>query len=276
MQREDAFFKALDNARSAKMDNRQPVLMDAAGAAILPLSRADWRRIRVRAMTIACVLLAGGCQSAPERSPVPAKDTPAAPAGVRSEPRVLLAYVWNCDDGSALTTRYLPARNALVIRLGTGTRTLLPVRSASGAKYEDESMLFWDRGVHVTLQRKPGSPVSCREVRSKSLVEDARARGVTFRALGNEPGAVLEIGPDRRVDFDYRDEQLRVAFSSPAPQEDFAGAAGDEGRSGANAIEVTLREQRCMDDMSGERFPVTLVLQVNAEIRRGCGLPLDQ
>ena len=59
-------------------------------------------------------------------------------------------------------------------------------------------MQFWTEGDSARFERLPGSTVDCREIRSLSLLEDARVRGVTFRGVGNEPGWRLEIGPARR------------------------------------------------------------------------------
>ena len=103
------------------------------------------------------------------------------------------------------------------MRIGAETRTLPQVRAASGARYEDATMLFWTKGDSATFQRKPGNATDCREVRAKSLLEDARVRGVTFRGVGNEPGWLLEIGPDNRVMFEDGYGSMRVVFQSLPP-----------------------------------------------------------
>ena len=44
-----------------------------------------------------------------------------------------------------------------------------------------------------------GRVTTCRENRRRSILEDARARGVEFRASGNEPGWVWELLADRMI-----------------------------------------------------------------------------
>ena len=46
---------------------------------------------------------------------------------------------------------------------------------------------------HATLERQGAPAVTCEERRAESLREDARARGVTFRALGNVHQATLAM-----------------------------------------------------------------------------------
>ena len=64
---------------------------------------------------------------------------------------------------------------------------------------------------------------------SQRVWEAARDRGVIFRAVGQEPGWVLEV-----------------------------------------------REEPCMDTMSGERFAMTATLTLNGATYDGCGRMLDR
>src|SRR4030095_13799592 len=85
--------------------------------------------------------------------------------------------------------------DGISLELHEGTHKLPHVPSASGAKYADESIEFWTKGGTATYLHKPGAAIDCREVRAKSLVEDAKARGVVYRCPGNESGWTVEIGP---------------------------------------------------------------------------------
>ena len=64
---------------------------------------------------------------------------------------------------------------------------------------------------------------------SQRVWEAARDRGVIFRAVGQEPGWVLEV-----------------------------------------------REEPCMDTMSGERFSMTVTIRLNDTTYDGCGRMLDR
>lgn len=198
---------------------------------------------------------------------------PAPTTGTRSN--TLQAQVWNCADGSTLHTRNLASPPAVTLRAGADTRTLPQVRAASGVRYEDETMLFWTKGDGATFQRKPGNAAECRENRALSLLEDARVRGITFRAVGNEPGWLLEIGPENRVMFEDGYGSIRVVFQSLAPRSNTQpGVTLYENTSSAYRMKITLRRQTCADTMSDETFPYTVDIEVEGAKRRGCGRAL--
>jgi len=213
------------------------------------------------AALLPAVLLAAGCGT-----------TAAVPASPGSK---LQAHVWQCSDGSTIHTRNLPSPPAITLRRGAETRTLPQVRAASGARYQDSVMQFWNKGVSATLERPPGPPVDCSEIRSLSLLEDARVRGVTFRGVGNEPGWRLEIGPDHRLMFEDGYGSMRVVFQSLPPRSDSPpGVTVHENTSSAQPLKVTLSRQTCADTMSDETFPFTVEIEIDGVKRRGCGQPL--
>ena len=138
---------------------------------------------------------------------------------------VLLAYVWDCDDGTSLTMKNLLREDAIVLELHEGARHLPQVVSASGAKYDDGSVSFWTKGDTAMFERKGSAIVNCRDNRARSLVADARARGVTYRGQGNEPGWVLEIGPPGTIVFNTNYGQQRHAFQGATVTGDAASGA---------------------------------------------------
>jgi putative lipoprotein len=210
-------------------------------------------------------LAAAGCRST---APDPAQST-----GPRSN--TLQAHVWNCADGTVIHTRNLTTPPAISLRAGPETRTLPQVRAASGARYEDAMMQFWNKGDGATFQRKPSNTTDCREIRAQSLLEDARVRGVTFRGTGNEPGWLLEIGPEHRVMFEDGYGSVRVVFQSLSPRTDAQpGITVHENTSSAYRMKVTLRRQICADTMSDEVFPYTVEVEIEGAKRRGCGQSL--
>lgn len=198
---------------------------------------------------------------------------PVQTTGTRSN--TLQAHVWNCADGTSIQTRNLTSPPAVTLRAGADTRTLPQMRAASGVRYEDATMLFWTKGDSATFQRKPGNATECRENRSLSLLEDARVRGITFRAVGNEPGWLLEIGPENRVMFEDGYGSIRVVFQSLAPRSNTQpGVTLYENSSSAYRMKITLRQQTCADTMSDETFPYTVDIEVEGAKRRGCGRAL--
>lgn len=238
----------------------------------------------VAGLVLGCSLLtAPACQQAAPPSPAtaaaPAADPPSAPVpppAASAGPRILRAHVWACDDGSTLHTSTASDADAVILHLPDGDRRLPHVPAASGARYEDASTLFWSRGDEATLQRRPGTPQTCREQRHLSLVADARARGVTFRATGNEPGWLLEIGPADTLVFEDRYGESRRTFTGIRTTTVDGGATSLDGVSGAATIRVKLRQQSCQDNMSGDGFPTTVVVDVDGERREGCGTTLER
>ena len=238
----------------------------------------DSCRITLTMMALAALALPG-CSATPggtqatvpdaasSRSTSPVTSTPVT----RPPPGVLSAYVWQCDDGRKLTMRNLYQQDAVVLQLPDGERRLERVRTASGAKYQDGALSFWTKGSEAMLETGDGPAISCRQLRGESLAADARARGIEFRGLGNEPGWVLEIGTDHRVSLDYDYGNQRASFPPLEPERNVVDdSLRYAGRTESHSIAVTLTEQTCYDDMSGERFGWSVELDFDGDFRRGC------
>lgn len=231
------------------------------------------------AMTASIAIALAGCRATPDETPsagpAAASARPASPAAsspiTRPPLGVLSAYVWQCDDGRKLTMRNLHQQDAVVLELEDGERRLERVRTASGAKYQDGALSFWTKGSEALLERGEGPQVRCEQLRSESLAADARARGIRFRGIGNEPGWILEIGTDQRVSLDYDYGNLRANFPPLEPELDADdGSLRYSGQTESHSIKVTLREQPCHDDMSGEPFDWSVVLEFDGDFKRGC------
>ena len=255
--------------------------------------RQDVQRVFVAVTLAGGLILASGCQRSPaptEPAATPAVDpVTASPPMPEAAPHtasrddappegVLRAYVWECDDGRTLHMRNLFREHAIAIDLHEGTQRLDHVVSASGARYAnpDESIVFWTKGSSATLERKGVQPVQCAERRALSLREDARLRGVVYRAQGNEPGWTLEVGPGNTIDWTTNFGEERHAFDGVVGA---AAPAGAEGRiftatNGAQSIQVTLTKAPCMDD-SGAPFEWTAVIESAGGTLRGCGVRLN-
>lgn len=86
--------------------------------------------------------------------------------------------------------------------------------------------------------------------------EEAKAEGVQFRAVGNEPGWLIEIREDQRIKFvnDYGDLELK------APVDDlWIGPVGEDKiyyvENDAIQFQVVIMKKSYQDTMSGESFP---------------------
>jgi putative lipoprotein len=145
------------------------------------------------------------------------------------------------------------------------------VVSASGAKYADETITFWTKGNEATFERKGTPPVNCREVRAKSLLADARVRGVAYRGTGNEPGWMVEIGPGNRITYIAMYGEERHEFANVTePGGEAAGARVFMADTDRGPFKVTVTTETCLDDMSGDAFDHRMLVEWGEETRRGC------
>lgn len=152
---------------------------------------------------------------------------------------------------------------------------LSPAVSDSGARFSDANNEFWVYSASAaTLILDGGAPSTCTGTDSPSPWEAARRRGMAFRALGTEPGWVVEVEsgdrPALRATLDYGERTESFATTEP-----LEGAEGFRGRREGLIFELALTRERCSDGMSDIVYPVAvrLVLVENAGRRelRGCG-----
>ena len=98
----------------------------------------------------------------------------------------------------------------------------------------------------------------------------AKLRGVAFRAIGQEPGWLLEItnGEEILLVTDYGERRTSMPYVEPVVYQ-------DERRTQYVIDEydtvVEIRGETCNDSMSGEQFEVTVIVQEADRELRGCG-----
>jgi putative lipoprotein len=148
------------------------------------------------------------------------------------------------------------------------------VRSASGVKYQEGDVVFWMKGEEAILNLGDEHHVDCRLAPERVPWEDARRRGVDFRAVGNEPGWYLEIQRGKSLRFVGSYGALSLEFD--APTETSGGPvrtyqAFDE----ENTLRVEIVEGVCSDSMKGESFPSQVIVEVNGTAYQGCGRDLE-
>jgi uncharacterized membrane protein len=111
----------------------------------------------------------------------------------------------------------------------------------------------WD-GVFFELEKRP------------EVVQAA------FRAVGNEPGWVLEIVPEKWIRFSY-DYGEREAYT-PVPEPVRDGAAGAtvyHAITEASDLRVVIERNACLDTMSGREFEAKVTVTLDGTTYRGCG-----
>jgi heat shock protein HslJ/uncharacterized membrane protein len=106
-------------------------------------------------------------------------------------------------------------------------------------------------------------------------LQDARSRGIDFRAVGQEPGWVVEVTEGGQITavLDYGATSLQL----PTPSAE-AGGDGDvtyDASSDTDHLVLKINDKVCIDSMSGQSHSSTVQLMVNDKAYAGCGDWLD-
>ena len=99
----------------------------------------------------------------------------------------------------------------------------------------------------------------------------ATLRGVAFRAIGQEPGWLLEMtaGHDILVSTDYGQTQKRYPYVQPNNDQTTRTSHFT-----LDGLTIEIQSMPCNDVMSGERFESTVELQYSTHTLKGCGRSL--
>lgn len=196
-----------------------------------------------------------------------------APAGdFNPDPRPMAkTLVYECSDREFIS-RVGPGEMA--IWLEDRYLILSQVRAASGSKYVEGDVTLWAHGDEVLLIVGQERYTDCELNRLRAPWEDARRRGVDFRASGNEPGWHLEIKRGRQMLFvgDYGARKLLMPAPEVAEEE---AATRYSSASGSDALTVLVSDTPCHDTMMGTAYPATVEVQLNGKFYQGCGMALD-
>ncbi len=224
----------------------------------------------------ATVLVAALAACQPE---TPAVQQPAAAAGVPS----VVALFDGLGPGerinfqcSELVLGAAPAADGEAVLLTySGQRLELPrTESASGTRYADgqgnELMVKNDQSAVLLLAGD--SRRECVRSDRPSPWDRAADNGVAYRAIGQEPGWLVEVteaatgdGASLTAHLDYG-QQLVEVLELERSGDSFSGSTATGTR-----VELAVEQQQCADAMSGERFPTSATLTVGGEEYAGCG-----
>lgn len=206
---------------------------------------------------------------APEAPSVAAPD---ALEGAASEMPATTVGVYQCGAELRLVVEF--REQSAWVFLPERSLPLAQVVAASGARYQGDGISLWNKGERALLEIDGVAQPECVADRRQAPWKRAKLAGADFRALGQEPAWVLELYPERVVLLlDYG--QTRIETPSAAVEEDrAAGLSRYDIETEANHLVIELRNQPCMDSMSGEQFATSVQLEVNGRSLKGCGRPL--
>ena len=194
-----------------------------------------------RAAVLAGTMVTSVVVSCASQPPAPA--TTAAPGDISShapDPAFPVSARFDCDG---LIVPVVVYADRIVLSLPNRDRTLAQVVSASGARYSDGDGMFWDRGGEAALETD-GRLRTCRAL--PDPWQDARERGLQFRAVGQEPGWFLEIDEARSIHLIYDYGEREATMPAPAPLISPEGTTY-EVPTGPHRPTIEIAPRRCHD-----------------------------
>ena len=186
------------------------------------------------------------------------------------EPRT---YCFECEKDLKFTARieeegawlFLPGRTVL----------LNPVPMDPDNRFSAEDIEFVIKDNSADLMIGYALYENCINNSEEAVWEAAKLNGADFRAAGNEPGWILEIYEQSRIEFlhNYGTEKYSLSIIEiqvdSLLQQTVYSAGGD-------GIEMTmiLANQSCSDTMIDKTYPTTVKIEFNGEKLHGCGKAL--
>jgi uncharacterized membrane protein len=226
---------------------------------------------------LAAIVIAAGMTWSCSSGQAPAVESPGGPSSVaeRMDPPAgsssLAAYVFACDDEQQFVlSRVAGKPDEMDLVLGDRRQRLTHVRTGSGAQYAADGVSVWAKGGEAMLE-VAGRVTTCRENRRRSILEDARARGVQFRASGNEPGWVWELLADRMTFVGAYGADRVTTSRVDAPSASTQGGAIYLGVAESRRMTVRVLPGPCVDTMSGDLSMSTVEVELDGRRYRGCG-----
>ena len=218
-------------------------------------------------IAVGLAALLAACKPAAEPTPVAAPVEPAAAPVTEA----VAPVTFQCGD-ERITASFDNVAGNVSLSIGGEALTLPQAVSGSGARYADEQgNEFWNKGSNATLTRTGKPAVECAQTALTSPWDDAKARGVAFRGIGQEPGWFVEVdqgeAPALRATLDNGSREVQVAQAQAlADNAGFAGKTAD-----GVAVELQIKREPCTDAMSGEAFAASAQLKVGDQAFTGCG-----
>ena len=114
-------------------------------------------------------------------------------------------------------------------------------------------------------------PAASEPASAAAAWEDARAQGVDFRAIGQEPGWVLNIYRQERITLAWDYGQNSATFPLTEPTYPVEGQTRYDASADGKTIAVVIRRFPCQDAMSGAAFPATVEVTIDGRTLQGCG-----
>lgn len=245
------------------------------------------RHVRPVAVVAALALLSGCMSTGTTPASDPAADTAGTPdssSDVALDAPLLPPSLFPGEANRFDAWRCSPANQNLVTAFGDETLKLWSLHGAwllpqavvaSGARYQNGEISFWNRGKKAQVET-PRGQLQCQLAHKR----DARTRedhpGVMFFAHGNEPGWTLKLdNHDPVLELDTNaasgDDSTATRQYMMSVMDNDAGRVVLENADAARFFRVRIEAGACFDDMSGRPHPARVTLSIDGEQYSGCG-----
>ncbi len=218
-------------------------------------------------LVLCCLLFFSSC------APQPSEEVEAVDVATLQQSPEAQTFVFECGEDYEFVARIEGEKSWLFL---PGRTVPLPqVPSGSGAKYSNGKVTFWSRGEEALILLGEQERYNCRNNRARAIWEHAKLNGVSFRAVGNEPGWHLEITMQERIVLVTDYGESRLEFAVPEPETDQrARTTTYRVQDGEHDLTILIEGRPCQDTMSGEEFESAVTVILNEQTLSGCGRAL--
>jgi len=222
------------------------------------------------------LLSVGACRQ-PDGGSVPEPGSSAVVAQVDAAPGP--AIVFTCIAADAEEFSFTTRSRADSVDVWLPPRFVRPFVTLPVATSDADAVVYEGGGVSVRiagteamLEVDGDQYVGCVEDRRRSIWADARLRGVTVRAVGNEPGWQIEITDGGQIHFLFDYGQREALVPTPEPVVNAAARVTVyHAVTSDYDLLVEIEVLACTDSMSGEEFSRTVTVEFEGRVFYGCG-----
>ncbi|NYS60601.1 MliC family protein [Vreelandella salicampi] len=178
---------------------------------------------------------------------------------------------WRCEPASQ---HLVTAFNDETLRLWSlhGAWQLPQAVVASGARYQNGKISFWNRGDKAQVET-PRGQLQCQQAITRETLTREAHPGVMFLGRGNEPGwsvALSSRTPTLTLTTDYGEKTQQLPYMMSVMDND-AGRVVLENANAGRFFRVRIEASACFDDMSGHPYPARVTLSIDGQQYSGCG-----
>jgi putative lipoprotein len=190
-----------------------------------------------------------------------------------------VTYVYHCDGEAA----------AIVVWIDSDRGHLFSRQASQPLRRQADGVAFAGSDVSYHPERPPDlapaqtaaitiagkALANCRNDPRAAVWEAAKLRGISFRAVGQEPPWLLEIDRDNGflLVTGYGESSHSFPYSDPVSDTQQRSSSFRSQAQGERIV-ITITAESCRDSMGGESFSSSVEIEWREQQLRGCGRPL--